>query len=64
MTPMSFIVEEEHGTYTSARQRHNGYYAGDFTHTRMRTASELAVLTRLEPKAISPRRIVSSATGR
>jgi hypothetical protein len=27
----SIPVEEEHGTFTTAPRRHNGYYAGDFS---------------------------------
>jgi hypothetical protein len=56
MTPMSFTVEQEHGTFTGARHGHNGYYAGDFTNTRMRTPSELAALTRLGSRTFAPRR--------
>lgn len=26
----SLFIEEETGTYTARRHRHNGYYAGDF----------------------------------
>jgi hypothetical protein len=48
MTEM-FTIEEESGTYTGSRHRHNGYYAGDFSRTPMRTASELSALARLQP---------------
>jgi hypothetical protein len=43
-----FTIEEETGTYTGPVRRHNGYYAGDFSRTPMRTASELAALARLQ----------------
>lgn len=42
-----FTIEEESGTYTGSRHRHNGYYAGDFSQSPMLTASELAALARL-----------------
>ena len=42
-----FTIEEDSGTYTGSRRRHNGYYAGDFTRTPMCTASELSALARL-----------------
>jgi len=42
-----FTIEEESGTYTGPVRRHNGYYAGDFSRTPMRTASELSALTTL-----------------
>jgi hypothetical protein len=48
MTEM-FTIEEESGTYTGSRRRHNGYYAGDFSQTPMLTASELSALARLRP---------------
>jgi hypothetical protein len=48
MTDM-FTIEEDSGTYTGSLRRHNGYYAGDFTRTPMRTASELSALARLQP---------------
>ena len=44
-----FTIEEERGTYTGSPRRHNGYYAGDFTREPMRTAGELAALTKLRP---------------
>ncbi len=53
---MPFTVEQEHGTFTGARHAHNGYYAGDFSDTRMRTAAELAALSRLGSRTCSPRR--------
>lgn len=43
-----FTIEEESGTYTGSRHRHNGYYAGDFSRTPMRTASELSALAKLQ----------------
>jgi hypothetical protein len=52
---MSYIIEAERGTYTGTPHHHNGYYAGDFTHTRRRTAPELAVLTRLAVTPLRPR---------
>ncbi len=27
----SYVIEEDHGTYTRSRHPHNGYYAGDFS---------------------------------
>ena len=42
-----FTIEEESGTYTRPIGRHNGYYAGDFSRTPMRTASELSALAKL-----------------
>jgi hypothetical protein len=42
-----FTIEEESGTYTGRVRRHNGHYAGDFSRTRMRTASELSALAKL-----------------
>jgi hypothetical protein len=48
MTEM-FTIEEDSGTYTGSLRRHNGYYAGDFTRSPMRTASELSALARLQP---------------
>ncbi|MFC7496182.1 MULTISPECIES: hypothetical protein [unclassified Nocardioides] len=48
MTEM-FTIEEETGTYTGTRRRHNGYYAGDFSGTPMPTAGELMALSRLQP---------------
>jgi len=39
-----FAIEEDSGTYTESLRRHNGYYAGDFTRSRMCTARELAEL--------------------
>ena len=44
-----FTIEEESGTYSGPRCRHNGYYAGDFSRNPMRTASELSALARLQP---------------
>jgi hypothetical protein len=48
MTEM-FTIEEENGSYTGPTRRHNGYCAGDFSRAPMRTATELAGLTRLRP---------------
>ena len=42
-----FTIEEESGTYTGSRRRHNGYWAGDFSRTPMPTDSELLALARL-----------------
>jgi hypothetical protein len=50
MTEM-FTIEEDSGTYTGSLRRHNGYYAGDFTHNPMRTAGELSALTKLRSSA-------------
>ena len=44
---MSFTLEEEHGTDTGVRHPHNGYYAGDFSQTPMRTERDLAAITAL-----------------
>jgi hypothetical protein len=48
MTEM-FTIEEDSGTYTGSLRRHNGYYAGDFTRSPMRTASEPSALARFQP---------------
>jgi len=45
MTEM-FTIEEESGTYSRPRRRHDGYYAGDFSRAPMPTPTELAALTR------------------
>jgi hypothetical protein len=42
-----FTIEEESGSYTGPRRRHDGYYAGDFSRTPMLTAGELAALAKL-----------------
>jgi hypothetical protein len=52
MTEM-FTIEEESGTYTGSRHRHNGYYAGDFSQTRVRTPRELMALANLRPPTSS-----------
>lgn len=44
-----FTIEEESGTYTGPRHRHDGYYAGDFSRTPMLTATQLAALADLRP---------------
>ncbi|UUZ60753.1 hypothetical protein [Nocardioides sp. B-3] len=44
-----FTIEEHSGTYAGTRRRHNGYYAGDFSGSRMRTVSELATLATIRP---------------
>jgi hypothetical protein len=46
---MSYIIEEETGTYTGTRRRHNGYYAGDFSRTPMATPEQLAAIARMRP---------------
>ena len=46
---MSYVIEEETGTYTGPRHRHNGYYAGDFSRTPVATADQLAAITRMRP---------------
>jgi hypothetical protein len=38
-----FIIEEESGTFSGTVHPHNGYYAGDFSHTPVRTPSAPAV---------------------
>ena len=48
MTGM-FTIEEDSGTYTGSRRRHDGYYAGDLTRVPMCTASELSALAKLRP---------------
>ena len=53
MTEM-FTIEEDRGTYTGSRRRHNGYYAGDFTRNPIRTASQLSALARLRPPTFEP----------
>jgi hypothetical protein len=56
MTPMSYTIEEDHGTYTGTRHRHNGYYAGDFAPTQMRTPEQLAAIVRMRlPNLPGPR---------
>ena len=47
-----FTIEQESGTYTGPVRRHNGYYAGDFSRTPMRTASELSALAKLMPPTL------------
>lgn len=42
-----FTIEEESGTWTGTRRRHNGYYAGDFSGTPMLTPRELSALAKL-----------------
>ena len=54
MTEM-LTIEEESGTYTGSPRPHNGYYAGDFSRTPMRTASELSALAKLRPPTFSRR---------
>jgi hypothetical protein len=49
-----FTIEEESGTCTGARRRHNGYYAGDFSRTPMPTAGELAALTKMPTPTFAP----------
>ncbi|MFC4786316.1 hypothetical protein ACT8ZV_17700 [Nocardioides sp. MAHUQ-72] len=49
MSPMSYIIEEETGTYTGPRRRHNGYYAGDFSRTPLATPEQLAAIARMRP---------------
>jgi hypothetical protein len=44
---MSYIIEEETGTYTGPRHRHNGYYAGDFSQNPVATPEQLAAITRM-----------------
>ena len=42
-----FTIEQDSGTYTGSLRRHNGYYAGDFTHNPTRTLSEISELASL-----------------
>lgn len=53
-----FTIEEESGTYSGTRRRHDGYYAGDFSRAPMPTPGELAALTRLlvDAPGAQPRR--------
>lgn len=44
---MSYIIEEETGTYTGTRHRHNGYYAGDFSRHPVASREQLAAITRM-----------------
>jgi hypothetical protein len=44
-----FTIEEDSGTYTGSRRRHNGYYAGDFTRTPRCTSTQLSELAKLRP---------------
>lgn len=37
-------TEDEHGTYVRSPQRHNGYYAGDFSHHPFPTGRDLRLL--------------------
>ena len=34
----ALVIEEESGTYTGRMHAHNGYYAGDFSASRIATA--------------------------
>ena len=43
----SMIVEIESGTCAGIRNRHNGYYAGDFSDVPRRTQSQLAAMVTL-----------------
>ena len=40
-------IEEESGTFTGSRRRHNGYYAGDFSRSPMMSAGELSALAKM-----------------
>ena len=42
-----FTIEEDSGTYTGSRRRHNGYYAGDFSKAPMLSTREISALTKL-----------------
>jgi hypothetical protein len=33
----SYVIEDERGTCTTKRHRHNGYYAGEFADRSVRT---------------------------
>ena len=46
---MSYMIEEETGTYTGTRHRHNGYYAGDFRGTPTATRQQLDAIMRMRP---------------
>lgn len=48
---MSYVIEEERGTYTGTRHPHNGYYAGDFSGRPVRTPEQLAPIARMRPAA-------------
>ena len=43
----SFVIEEEHGSYTRTVHHHNGYCAADFREVPMQTVRQLAALTAL-----------------
>ena len=47
----SLTIEEESGVITGTRHRHNGYYAGDFTHVPFRELHGLATLQRTQSRA-------------
>jgi hypothetical protein len=49
-----FTIEEESGTFSGTVHQHNGYYAGDFSRTPMRTARELSTLANLRPPTFTP----------
>jgi len=45
----TFVIEEEHGTYTRTTHRHNGYCAA----APVPTQRQLAALTTLRPSAFA-----------
>ena len=49
-----FTIEQDSGTYTGSLRRHNGYYAGDFTHNPTRTDSEISELPASPPSRSTP----------
>jgi hypothetical protein len=49
MSPMSYSIEVETGTYTGTRRRHNGYSAGGFSRTPMASPEQLAAIARRRP---------------
>ena len=51
---MSYIIEEETGTYTGTRHPHNGYYAGDFSCNPVATGQQLAAIARMRPPSALP----------
>ena len=49
----TFVIEEEHGTYTRTTHRHNGYCAADFSGKPVPTQRQLAALTTLRPSSFA-----------
>lgn len=49
---MSYIIEDETGTYTGTQHRHNGYYAGDFSRTPVASFEQLVAIARMRPPTL------------